>query len=390
MVNMKTILFLIFPFILLGQTYLTETFSNYVKTDTTNVVVNYVFSPEWHTALGGDNDSLIEDISGKGRDLRIQGWASYAALLDSTTGTNILYSGGEGLKFNNNNHYLDRADGTSFPSGSGADWSIVVFGRVNAATAANQVFTFWGGGGATNTPTAYFETTPKWVISTIGAANDLTSTDAFSIPTNVYFAGTVDNTTESLYIDGVSAATPKSITNAPNTVNYRIGRFTVASFPLKATLFQVIVYNKALSEKEITELAFMPTGWAAVGADAPGVSRVSWGFYLGLTGADSVYYNTALTAGNWTISIKDSAASGVTYKILTSADASTWTTLTSGTTGTSWDTKSYNGTGSGYIGISVASGAAYFDDLVVTLLPETAETANKKPEFSKYPEFIKF
>jgi len=371
---MKTLFLLLFTCFLSAQPLLNETFSNYIKTGTTGEVVNYIFSPEWHTALGGENDSITEDLSTNGKNLRIQGWTNYAQLADSVTGSNILYSGGKGLKFNNANYYLDLANATGFPTGSPATWSIVVFARVDSATGAYMPMTWWGNSATNQTPYSSIDTGPNYLVSSGGAANELKSTATLSIPTDFYFVGIGNGTTESLFINGASAATPKTIVNTPNLTSFRIGKYTDAA-PLtgRYTMYQIIIYSKALSQFEITNLAYMPTGWAAIGSDAQGVSRVNWGFYLGLTGADTVFYGTALTAGTWNISIDDSAASGVNYEILTSADASTWSTLASGTTGTTWGTKIYTGTGTGYIGIAVASGTAYFDNLTVTLQPATSK-----------------
>jgi len=159
------------------------------------------------------------------------------------------------------------------------------------------------------------------------------------------------------------------------------------SGPFLGSIEQIgIGINKLFSAKEVAEIGYKPEGWVGLGSDVTAYVRPNWQFALGFTGADTVYYGTALTTGSWSISIDDSAASGVNYTILTSADASTWTTLASGTTGTTWGTKSYSGTGSGYIGIAVASGTAYFDNLIVSEYVETATATGKFKGRASHPQ----
>jgi hypothetical protein len=199
-------------------------------------------------------------------------------------------------------------------------------------------------------------------------------------------------TTIKLYVDGAEA-TLNTLTSAGSDLNmdassnFSIGIWSnLSTNPFIGHVEYARITRSALTQKEIKEAAFLPQNWACVGSDVPGITRANYGFHFGLTGADTVYVDSLLTAGNWSISIQDSAASGVGYTILTSSDKSTWTTLSSGTTGTSWGTKAYTGTGSGYIGIAVASGSAYFDNLTVSL----AAVSGKFKAHSGYNKFKGF
>lgn len=152
--------------------------------------------------------------------------------------------------------------------------------------------------------------------------------------------------------------------NINSVSNFSVGVWSnLTTLPFVGHIEYVRVSRKALTQSDIKKAVYLASGWESLNE---GVARNGWEYHQGIVN-DTIYYSTPLTAGHWNVTVKDSAASGVNYQILTSADAATWTTLATGTTGTAWSSKPYSGAGTGYIAIAVASGTAFFDDLVVTL-----------------------
>jgi len=190
-----------------------------------------------------------------------------------------------------------------------------------------------------------------------------------------------------VWLDGAEKTT--STTGTPAVLamdtNFRIGLKADNTRPLLGNLALVKLYDVQLTDTDVKNETFLGRKWVSLNG---GVTRTSFSTYdMGVV-SDTVYFDSLLTAGTWSISIQDSAGSGVAYEILTSTDKSTWSTLATGTTGTTWGTKTYSGTGSGYIGISVASGTAFFDNLTVTLQPATA--SGKFKGNSTYDKFKGF
>ena len=172
----------------------------------------------------------------------------------------------------------------------------------------------------------------------------------------------------------ISAYSAVDLTNAfPLAIGMEAKAPTLTlSRRIKSYFYTVRITKRLLTDREVSEAGRLAKNWISLSG---GVTRDGWLFSQGVVN-DTIYYKTALTAGSWTITLSDSAASGVSYEVLTSADATTWATLASGTTGTSWGSKSYSGTGTGYLAIAVASGTAFFDDLVVRLAGGEKEKYN--------------
>ena len=214
--------------------------------------------------------------------------------------------------------------------------------------------------------------------ATFRVRNETTSASAISTTYNDgswhIFTAMREGDSLKVYVDGVLSGSATGVNgwNISRETGLRIGSrvdgFYYATFKMSEMRYSSIARDK----RERKESFYLADNWVSLNG---GVTRAGLGFHQGIVN-DTIYYNTSLTAGNWNVSISDSAASGVSYEVLTSADAATWATLASGTTGTSWGSKSYSGTGTGYLAIAVASGTAFFDDLVVRLAGGEKEKYN--------------
>jgi len=369
----KYAIFFLFTLFLNAQTVLlNETFSNFFSpSDTANSFGYWVLNPEWRALYGGENDSLTEDLSPFGNDLTVGNWASYAAMLDSCKSGSMALSGGTSLKFTGGTtkHYLYTTTGTGVARANGSWTMLFIWNPAVTGTARKQILMF-GAETAAQGAWVYHNSsnTMDFDLSATAGPNGVTN-----FTQNNWYQGSVGNSsgTIQMYLSGATESTSASM--SPNITSGQIGIGHANSsigqtWGMTGRIEVCKLLKGTPSVKTMKEFGFLAAGWASLKG---GVSRVSFGYYQGLTGADTIYYGTPLTAGSWSISIDDSAASEVGYSILTSSDKSTWSTLGSGTTGTSWGTKTYSGTGLGYIGIAIASGTAYFDNLTVTLQPAT-------------------
>lgn len=361
----KILLSLFLPFFLLGQTLLTESFNSFfIDSSFTGATALYRLDTANSVVLR--DYAGANDLTASGTIVHQQGSISYSGGYRPTNFTALLY-------------YEVTSPATNFnPGTNDFSWFIIFRTGTDVTTGVKAM-------------SHYIHTNSGWQAEI--ASSNMYATTRVS-PTSVLSNGSVSASTSYVMVakvdrsdsitvflnnvildrDLISGLSAGSI--AP-TAAFRISNTSEGSAaPWKGSIEQVGFFNnKLLSRKEIAEIGYKPEGWVGFGADVTIYLRPNWQFALGFTGADTVYYGTALTAGNWSISIQDSAASGVDYKILTSPDPSmpnSWGTLAEGTTGTTWGTKSYSGTGSGYIGIAIASGTAYFDNLTVTLQSTTA------------------
>lgn len=370
-------LFFLISLTLSAQTYLTETFSDY-RADSTAAYRKALYR------INAISDQT--DLTGHGFTL------TKTSTGDSLTPGNSPIKSGEGVYFLSGNDYFVSAGGGIIKT---SDVTISAWFRSALNPATNQPIVF-----EDNTSTLRdFQLQDRntqdrlnWNIFIGNSFKNLPGTTAGSGYLNGAWhnvTGTHDGDSIRIYYEGVQQGVLLASGAIDNDgVPLRVGASGAVSPEFfTGHIAQVTIDTVALTAAQIKSLLFMPRNWLAVGADDPGVSRVSYGFYLGLTGADTVYYGTVLTAGNWTISIKDSAASGVSYKILTSTDAVTWTDFASQTTGTNWTTRSFTGTGTGYVGISIASGAAYFDNLTISETPETATADGKFKQNQGWDKF---
>lgn len=365
-----------------AQTILSERFNNFLNFPTDSLQLLCVFDNTYVSTVAL-SDSVGFDLSGNNRNLTFTGGSAWR---DSLILDNPLYSGGNALRMTGNTHHWGIAS-ASFANPGENDFSVIYwFIKRN-----DLDFPFTGHGWFSN---------GGWAIQAhsgglqLGVkAKNTSGTIYTSNYTNTYASLTDDvhqvvsvfnRTSDKLesYLDGDSALADVDISGnfsltSPLEIQYQTNAGPVG-FNLGVIAFAI--YNRKLTAQEIKQNYALASGWVSKN---DGVIRANFGFNQGIVN-DTIYYNTALASGSWTITLSDSAASGVNYEVLTSSDATAWTTLASGTTGTAWGSKSYIGTGTGYIAIAVASGTAFFDDLIVTRGNNNKFKYNKNSIYSTY------
>ena len=349
---MRFVLILLFSVTLNAQTLLNETFNNFfpelpaftgfelwLVENANNPVGNYLQD------LNGD----VSDFTGGGG-------------IGTFNGGSVLKSGANSLYFDGTDDYLQTvydADHTLV-----SNFTILAIIKPSNLTQTNKYFLSRSGQDY-NLLWEYVNNSVEFYAS--GATGDDPRTGTSLLFTNVsthhVIAYTYDGSNQIGYLDGVQSFDSAKTFSLKNSLSFlRIGQSSSSSNQFQGNIEYMVIAKSAFTSQQIKEVGFLANNWMSLNG---GVTRSGFGYNQGVV-SDTIYYNTALTAGSWTITLSDSAASGVSYEVLTSADAATWTTLATGTTGTSWGSKSYSGTGTGYIAISVASGTAFFDDLVVS------------------------
>lgn len=366
-----------------AQTLLNETFGNFVINDD-SARLSLVFDDTYLSANAiGAIDSLHNDWSGTIADGKIvrNGWSNYQNMLDSLVSGSPLYFGGKTLAFDGVDAWLQilAANATALNMGAIDEFTIVCVFKLRGAftTDAHQYGIFSKERGILTDVGYVFYLRDGGTYKGIRAFGHDGSTNFQFAPAINQSANIKDDdyhvlvytytpTSRKYFLDGVEVGSETtSMGSLSNSRNVHLMSIMDSANNNPILFFNGWVSQIFLTDRAVTnikDLGYLANGWKSLNG---GVTRSDWQFHQGVVN-DTIYYNTPLTAGSWTVSLSDSAASGVSYEVLTGADATTWTTLATGTTGTSWGSKSYSGTGSGYIAVSVASGTAFFDDLIVT------------------------
>ncbi|MFC4598640.1 LamG-like jellyroll fold domain-containing protein [Cohnella hongkongensis] len=209
-------------------------------TPPTDLVAHYLFDETGGTAAA--------DASGNGRTATLSGDASWAA-----------GHAANAVTFNGTNGY------GSLPSGivSGLnDFTIATWVKVNDTSNWTRIFDF-----GTGTTTNMFLTPRpggaglRFAITTGGSGAEQRISTTAAFPTGVWkhVAVTLNGTTGTLYVDGVSVATNANMTLKPSSLgstnqNY-LGRSQYAGDAyLNGSLDDFRIYNRALGAAEIAEL----------------------------------------------------------------------------------------------------------------------------------------
>jgi len=371
----KFIAIFLLTFSLSAQTLLNETFSNFIdRADTADCKLFVVLDSAWLAAYGGSDNQMIEDLSPFQNDLAVGGWASYGAMLDSTDLASSIYSGGLVARFTHaSKNYIYDASNSAITIGSG-DWTLLTSYYCTNLTAAWRLHLSFFGHGTTQDQGAVF-----YVSATHTQDFDLTAragpngTPARTVNTWYFGATTHNNTTGNvqMYVNGAAHASATAMNPNITGTEVGIGHFTsniAQDWGFNGGIEVIKVYNKLLSDNQLKAFGFLAAGWAAT--DTNVTRTLSSGNYLFHQGvvSDTVWYNTTLTTGTWSISVSiDGASGGEAYQILTSADASTWTAIATGTATTANPLVIVTGTGLGYIGLGVGDGdTVYFDNLLIS------------------------
>lgn len=343
--------------ILNAQVILTETFSNY----TPDLLPNT--QGLWY--INTSANDILTDRSGNNRSLTARG----ASPGDSILLGSPLFSGGYGYYLDGVDEYLEHTTASNFNPGTG-DFSIFLVYRIPTNFKDNQQII-----GKRGAETDYYDIRANVGGTTFSAelkANTANVGAGGNVSTNTYYhtlasfdrSGNVTlyhnlNTPQTSDISAQSG----DITTA---YEFTIGAYAFDSYKgnyMEGYIYAIGYYGQTVTEQEYREMFYLADGWKSFGG---GVLKDN--FSQGIVG-DTIYYNTSLATGAWTISISDSAASAITYNILTSTDKTNWTQIGTDATNTTWQTSTFSGTGQGYFAIAVPSGTAYFDNLTVTNTP---------------------
>lgn len=375
------IVYLIFlPLFLFSQTILNETFSKFVMPSTTS---SWVFDTAWQTTENSGGN-VYTDLVGS-NNLTAYGSPT------TFTGISPIYSGGTAYHSDNtDDHYYiagASAGGTNLGTGS---WTLAIWLNIYQDPAANVYIVSKRGSGA------YYNlrqvgSTDEGAIDTHDGSNTKSEgIPALSFNVWYYLVAVMDRSNNILttYRNGVQTATPVDITgfgNLDNSNNFAISVYsgsagTNASYPFE--IAQVVLDKTAWNLQNVKENGYLGDGWKSYSGNVTRPNNTD--FCQGIVG-DTIYYNTSLATGTWTISVSDSAASAITYNVLTSSDATNWTQIGTDATSTTWQTSEFSGTGQGYFAIAVPTGTAYFDNVIVTNTPNSQDKG-----FKEYPKFPKF
>ena len=393
MIKSVPIFILIFSFGSFTQTLLNETFSNFTP-DTTGIYGYFNMDST-------SNDSIPKNLalSGDGDNASIIGWADLNALMDSvkTTVGNPNKIGGTALHYNSSGKFL-RANNTA--------------GHFEPRTGDATIAVMWYyiGGGATYGILGKGGTNPlidkgyqflrsgsnvHYLVSDGSVSYFLDATEPNNTGWNINLLSWdrddgIRAYTNGILSDSVISSNTVDITN-PNWFFY-MGKDGANSNNTNDWAAIYLFAEFAFSKKQAKEWGFLANNWVSVNG---GVTRLfnadNYLFHQGVSG-DTIYFDSLLTVGEWSVDIDvDGQNGGEAYQILSSGDKVNWTNIGSGSAPANSTTKTFNGNGLGYFGISVSpSDTVYFDDIQLIL----AKTDNdpgfdgfpkKTPGFPKFP-----
>lgn len=382
---MRILFLLFFMIVQVNAQLLNETFSNFFP-DTTNWAVKGMYP------FGATGQAVTADVTAKGNTLTANNFS--ADFVDELVTGNPIISGQNVLKFNGSNEFFNIADASAddFDIADGEDFTYVYF--------INMGETAFSGVVSALDNNYYFRTSNLnnngaggIVVSFDGSDNYYRYKNSAVFTANSWHQIVLrwdDSDSVAIYIDGnwlSGTSTTGTFTNQNNmgVGNFFIGKYVNGQFFSEKIAF-VAFCKSLLSPVQISETGYLANGWKS---NSGGVTRVNLSTFSQGVITDTVYYNTALTAETWDVSVDvDGNSGGETYQILTSADKSTWTALKSASAPASSTTITATGAGLGYIGLAVSSAAdtVFFDNLNVSTATTTAKFSGK----DDYPEYADF
>jgi len=287
----KIFLLLLLPFMLTAQPVLNDSFNNFFDpADTVGCRFFVVLNSAWHTDFGGENDSIIEDLSPFGNDLSIGTWADYDALIASETHASSAYQNGLVPDFDHaTKHYLYDTGNSAIALATG-NWTMLVSYYPTDLTTAWRLHLIFMGHASTAAHGAFL-----YVQNTHTQDFDLTATagpngtPALS-PVNSWFFGaaTSNSGTIQMYLNQVAYGSPLAM--SPNITGSEIGIGHINTLVANAWGYEggievVKIYNSALSLKQIKEFGYLAVNWNSKNG---GVTRQLAGFHQGIVN-DTVY-----------------------------------------------------------------------------------------------------
>lgn len=348
---------LVFTLSIQGQTLLTEYFSNFRDTTASSLTHSWVFdstyAEETKDHVGSFNLTKNGTITTfQSSPMRVDG---YCRKFDGSTGYYSTSNSNIATNFTIS-YWFRRDDGTN-PGGG------MRFIQSDNGSTLRNFFLFYHGATNSLRLSIYISNSIYTIQSTLqGAA---LWADVFDAAWHNLIV-THDGSNLRMYVDGESYATAVAAAGSidQDAVAIFIGTDALGVEDWDGYTDQIQTYSIAMTPQQVKEATFLAPGWASNGG---GVTRANYAFHQGIV-ADTVYYATVLTAGNWSVTVNvDGAAGGESLEVLTSADASAWSTI--GTISVTTDATDYTvtGTGLGYIGFGLTSGTVYIDNLTVTL-----------------------
>lgn len=369
---MRTILcFLVLAFgSLSGQVLLTENFTDWISNRLTAKTSHFwVLDSQW---VADNSTSVLTDQEGSTTLTEaVASWPAWSfSNPEYPTGNTMNFAGG-----------LQALTAVAAPTDNFYGCRIIIkpTSIVNAAASAQQLLHLEGGFYGIELGAASGSVANEIVtLTTDGGASRsywASATDSISALDWNVLVLQWDGAKYQIWLNGVEKTT--STTGTPAVLaldtHFRIGIKADNTRPLLANVASVKLYDQQLTDADVGNESFVADGWVSLSG---GVTRAdsadTWMFHQGII-ADTVYYATTLTAGNWSITVNvDGDVGGESLRVLTSANASTWSTLGTISATTTATDYTVTGSGLGYVGFGLASGTVYLDNLTVSIIPSTA------------------
>ncbi len=371
-----------------AQTLYTTTYSNWIDKDSTNVVYWHILDTIWQAQQNSGANPYNDLIRSNNIDMVGDGG------IGAYRTENPLYVGGKALDFDGTDDRLQHSN-IDIAARTVVHW-IKNDDVINAASGATQATTT---GGANNG--LIFGAITGGLTNEFVSSNDSINgqysawahaTDSLN---NVWhciiFAFDDIATGYDIWIDGVQRDNVETgdghgLYKADTFYELGTRQETHSSNTFNGLILVMKNYSTVLTSKQIIDETFLYPGWVSLSSGALRErSGDTFNFAQGVV-TDTVYYNTLIASGVWSIQVDIKGnSSGETYRILTSSDKLTWTTMGSGSAPANSTTTRIRGNGSGYIGLAVSSAAdtVFFDNLTVT-------GSSNEPGFSRFKKWTRF
>ena len=256
---MRILFLLLFSLSLNAQVIFSDNFSNYARTDTTNIVASWLFD---NVAIP-PADSITGDRGGRGYGLIGVGW-DLAEVTDSLVAGSFLTEGGTGLRFAATGNYFNVDDITGFPSGVDADYTVVVVGATRAVGASMGFFT-WGNGSNGQTFYSGQASSNQAAMGTSGGGNTVASAATVLAGTGIEFiqVAMMDAKAATINFNKTEVASATFTTNNLALTSGKLGVFYGGTGGVKHDIYEVTIYNRTLTANEIKEYGYLPDAWTS-------------------------------------------------------------------------------------------------------------------------------
>jgi hypothetical protein len=271
---MKKIFFiLLLSFSVNAQVVISHSFSNFTGQSVDSTLSEWIFDRVYRQTLSVSDTSLLSDIGSNNATLSIEGWASYAVMLDSLKSGSPIYSGGNALKLDGSNDDLYTSSGTLFNPDSVLTVIAWVYASVNGASQA--IVTHKGDALATDagwkltkhSSNVYrAEINPGTVNTYVPSAANTT------LSAWLHVAMVIDLVANEgkFYINGIQSGSTADLSSlGPITANPAvaliIGRSSFGSGvqQFSGRIAKVRYAHRAYTQQELREDGFLASGWVS-------------------------------------------------------------------------------------------------------------------------------